>query len=639
MKINAKQNVWLPLALAVMLSSNPNTHAATLIVTSTADSGPGTLRQALASASDGDTIDATGVSGTILLTSGELLVSNSVSILGPGPNVLAVDGNAASSVFDISSNTVVSIYSLTITNGFATETDPPANSGGGIYSDHAFLTVSNCTVSGNSGAYGGGIYNNGYGGVASLTVINCTLSGNHAGSGGGIGSYGDLSIVNSTLIGNSAATGGGIETGGSASIIPLSIVDSIISSNLATGYGGGVLNSANLNIVRSVVRLNSAHGPGGGVYNMAAAGVSAVLTISNSTLSSNSAEGNGGGAYNTANFGGSAILTIANSTISNNFAEVGFEGSSGGGFANASYSATSYSDATAVLTIVNSTLSGNYADNGGGIANISYSYNPSAEAITVLTLANSTLSDNQASSLDSASGIYNASYSYSFDDAITVATLVNNTLNGNHSSGAYYSGVYNESDAGGNAILEIGNTILEAGLNGPSLANSSGSVFSLGYNLSSDDGGGFLTATGDQINTDPMLGPLQDNGGPTLTHALLLGSPAIDKGTNFSASATDQRGQTRTYDNPGIPNAAGGDGTDIGAFEFIPPTLGIAPDYGDVILSWSTNFPGFTLESTPVLGNSATWTPVPGTPLIIGDQYLLGDGPVTGSKFYRLRSP
>ena len=68
-----------------------------------------------------------------------------------------------------------------------------------------------------------------------------------------------------------------------------------------------------------------------------------------------------------------------------------------------------------------------------------------------------------------------------------------------------------------------------------------------------------------------MLGPLQDNGGPTFTLALLPGSPAIDKGKNFNGSATDQRGLPRTMDSPCIANASGGDGTDIGAFEVQQP--------------------------------------------------------------------
>lgn len=80
------------------------------------------------------------------------------------------------------------------------------------------------------------------------------------------------------------------------------------------------------------------------------------------------------------------------------------------------------------------------------------------------------------------------------------------------------------------ATLELSNAILNTGISGENTFNDGGTVTSHGYNLSSDDGGGYLTASGDQINTDPLLGPLQDNGGPTFTHALLPGSPAIDTG-------------------------------------------------------------------------------------------------------------
>ena len=100
---------------------------------------------------------------------------------------------------------------------------------------------------------------------------------------------------------------------------------------------------------------------------------------------------------------------------------------------------------------------------------------------------------------------------------------------------------------------------------------------SLGYNLSRDRGGGYLTATGDQTNKDPMLGHLAYYGGPTRTHMLLTGSPAIDKGKNVNSLATDQRGFARHIDDGSIANASGGDGTDIGAFERSPndidPTL------------------------------------------------------------------
>src|SRR5207244_1875713 len=88
-----------------------------------------------------------------------------------------------------------------------------------------------------------------------------------------------------------------------------------------------------------------------------------------------------------------------------------------------------------------------------------------------------------------------------------------------------------------------GNTVLKAGA-GANISNNGGMVTSHGYNVCSDNGGGFLNGPGDQINTDPILGPLQDNGGPTFTHELLTGSPAIDAGDpNFTPPPYyDQRG-------------------------------------------------------------------------------------------------
>src|SRR5215472_10134810 len=118
--------------------------ATIIVVTNTNDSGPGSLRDALAAASDGDTIDATGVSGTILLTSGELQINHNVTINGPGAANLAVNGNASFTVFhNFASNATISGF--TITNGSS------ADDGGGI-SNHGFLAkgaalrVTNCTV-------------------------------------------------------------------------------------------------------------------------------------------------------------------------------------------------------------------------------------------------------------------------------------------------------------------------------------------------------------------------------------------------------------------------------------------------------------------------------------------------------------
>src|SRR6476646_3794895 len=110
-------------------------HAATIIITNTNDSGPGSLRQALADANDHDTITFS-VTGTIGLTSGELLVNKVIIISGPGAASLALDGNGTSRVFHIGSRRPVSISGLTITNG-----NGGSGGGGAIWNDHGALTL------------------------------------------------------------------------------------------------------------------------------------------------------------------------------------------------------------------------------------------------------------------------------------------------------------------------------------------------------------------------------------------------------------------------------------------------------------------------------------------------------------------
>jgi hypothetical protein len=294
------------------------------MVNNTSDNGPGSLRQALVSANDGDTIDASGISGIITLTTGELVVNKSVIINGAGADLLTVDGNRVSVVFQIGSAKTVTVSGLTIRNG--------------------------------QGNFGGGILN---GAAGTLTVSDSSLSDNNAAFGGGAFNSGTLTIINSTVNGN-------------------------------TG------------------------GEGAGIYN---AGGS-TTTITNSTFSGNTVTQTGGACFN----------------------------------------------------------------------------------LGTLQIANSTLSDNSAAFL--AGGVFNLD------------------------------------------TLEIGNTVLDQGDAGVNISSNSGTVTSLGYNVSSDEGGGFLTGPGDQLNTEPLLGPLQNNGGSTLTHALLPGSPAIDMGDpNFTPPPHfDQRG-------------------------------------------------------------------------------------------------
>src|SRR5438046_5758255 len=134
------------LAIACALFGLPTGQAATITVNNKNDSGPGSLRQALADAHNEDTInfDSSLNGQTITLTSGELVVNKIVSINGPGPNNLAVDANHESRVFHVSDGASAGISGLSIINGSAS-----GLYGGGIYNDHSTLSVINCTLSGN----------------------------------------------------------------------------------------------------------------------------------------------------------------------------------------------------------------------------------------------------------------------------------------------------------------------------------------------------------------------------------------------------------------------------------------------------------------------------------------------------------
>ena len=208
-------------------------HAATITVTNTNDSGPGSLRQALAVAHDGDIITF-AVSGTITLTSGGLAVFKNVTISGPGADQLSIDANSSpihlSSGFYVAA--IATISGLTIRNG----ADGIDNLGG-------TLTVKNCVISGNSrygiynttpefgtvtamilsttvsGNSGGGISTQPaiFSGGATVTITDCTISGNFSAPGGGgiFGTHTCLTVANSTISGNSTAlSGGGIDGGG-----------------------------------------------------------------------------------------------------------------------------------------------------------------------------------------------------------------------------------------------------------------------------------------------------------------------------------------------------------------------------------------------------------------------------------------
>ena len=232
----------------------------------------------------------------------------------------------------------------------------------------------------------------------------------------------------------------------------------------------------------------------------------------------------GGGIY----IDNAAVVNLTEVAIQNN------TGKHGGGIYNKN----------GTLTVTESTISGNAAanGNGGGLFH---------DAGTTVILTNVTFSGN--SSTSDGGGIH----------AKDPVTLTNVTL-ANNSSGNKGGGIRRE---GGTASLK--NTIVANNTATGGDPNCTGTITSAGYNL--DSGNSCLfTGTGDQTNTNPNLGPLQDNGGPTLTHALLAGSPAIDAATTTGAPAVDQRGVARGADGDGTPNSPVSGDYDIGAYEAAP---------------------------------------------------------------------
>ena len=243
----------------------------TLLVLNTNDSGSGSLRQTIPSARPND-VDivafASNVVGTITLTSGELLITNNVNIVGPGPKLLAISGNHNSRVFHVTNGDVL-LAELTITQG-TNNTTPFDGSGGGILNEApARLTVSNCFIVGNSAFYqGAGVANR-----SILTVMNSTIASNSAfgagGSsarGGGLLHMGDyLWVQNSTISGNIASggfapNGGGVCHSSASAATELLYYSTITSNAVLNGgnlLGGGISSSGSLGVYDSIVAGNS----------------------------------------------------------------------------------------------------------------------------------------------------------------------------------------------------------------------------------------------------------------------------------------------------------------------------------------------------------------------------------------------
>ncbi len=237
------------------------------------DHGAVSLRDLIAQANASSTPQtitfAPGLTGTITLTLGELQITNSMTIDGPGANLLSISGNNASRVFEIDSTpsglTNCTISGLTIMNG----SNGSARFGGGI-NNRGNLTLESVVVSHNAGVSsaqyrgeGGGIYSSG-----SLTITGSTISDNTASNfAGGIYSSGSLTITGSTISDNTAGKyGGGISCGGS-----LTITGSTISDNTAGRWGGGIVESDSLILDNCTIADNTAESSAGFYFSGTAA--------------------------------------------------------------------------------------------------------------------------------------------------------------------------------------------------------------------------------------------------------------------------------------------------------------------------------------------------------------------------------
>jgi hypothetical protein len=536
----------------------------TLTVTSGADDGPGSLRAAIAGAAADDTIAfAPALSGhTITLTSGQLVIDKRLSIVGWGADLLAISGGNQSRVFEILPGATVSISGLTIRDGMtaapATDSLDDGDDGGGIL-NHGVLSLDACRLTANrtgrgdysiapypgNGGRGGAVFNAG-----SLVLLNCEIRDNATSAGESLEAW----------VGKGGA-GGGIFNDTSAT---LSLVGCIVSGN-RTGRGG--LPSGN-------------GGDGGGICSVGTSLVT--LTASNlsgnttgdggqgdpsfSDTSSSSRPQGGSGGDGAAIFATGPVRLEGCTVVDNHTGDggdggvtewldrggLGGRGGSGGGISTSSS-----------LELVNCTLSSNRTGAGGAGGPGAYS---------------GMFPDRELRGGDGGAGGRGGAIQAAGSVLMRHCTVAGNevALGGMGGAGAVTGAAGSPGVGGGLAVAGGGtaslvNTLLAANVAPGTAPDVAGNVTSLGYNLVGiADGSNGFGASGDLLGTAssplvPEIGPLVDNGGTTLTHALVPGSPAIDAGdaTHIADLSYDQRG-------PGFPRQVGVR-PDIGAFEFLPP--------------------------------------------------------------------
>ncbi len=460
----------------------------------------------------------------------------------------------------------VEFNNITITGGDA-KIGTFAVPGGGIYNDNGNLTINGGVISSNTASYGGGIYNNG-------TTI-----------GKGQVTLNDVDVILNNATTNSRG-GGGLASFGSRGVVSLTN-DTLIRANSSANEGGGIyMDDGALTVDGSTINLNTADGGGGGIR----AATAATVTITDSTMDSNQAQnqGYGGAVYagsadisgstfqSNSGFSGGALFLSAAADATNitNSVFIDNSASSGGAIRAQKISAANirvennqasvdggglYLAGTPAKEIVNSVVISNTADAAGGgiyvaagdvdISQTAVAYNDAADGGGIWTdsngtfVSNSTISNNAAKN---GGGVY--------IELTGAMTITNVTIAFSVSAD---QDVYKMGD------LTLQNSVIYTPGTDSCLGSvSKPQVISLGDNLTDDNTCLGLTESGDEVNATVGLAPLADNGGGTLTHALLDGSPALDTANAAACAASPVNG----VDQRGILRPLGA-GCDKGAFE------------------------------------------------------------------------
>jgi hypothetical protein len=437
----------------------------------------------------------------------------------------------------------VTMQGFTIANGLAPER------GGGIKdSGTASLTLNDMVLTGNAAPNDGGavVMSNKVSTAWTLTINNSIITNNVTGNAGaGVDGDGHGTInINNTLIANnhSAAEGGGVwaddlQAGTVFQTPNVTITNSTITGNTAGAVAGGVGNGGDgtMTIANSTITNNSSADGGGGFGDSHGMGT---LNIANSVIENNRTGGNGGGVS-----ASGPVTTITNTQIAGNTSAALGGGLFAGGV---------------TLTLQNSTLANNNATNGGGIE----LQTTGKGLFQGSTITNVTLTGNRAF-LQPADGGANGGgidlpAAFTGDVKLTGATIDANIAT-SAGGGLFWAGAGNVGVA--NTILAGNFANAAPDVSTPAMNTLGGTLLDLGGNLvgvaGAAGGNTVFTSATTQTGTltaplNPMLGKLQNNGGPTIgardgamtlqTQAPMAGSPAIGKGILSQASATDERG-------------------------------------------------------------------------------------------------